>query len=123
MGGNTCNCSKQNGPKTPELQLQLGIDLDQVEEVHHFHGHHDLREYLTYQDLFMRECFKPMYLMKVQSMFSLIDEVVVTHNFQQEQKKKASADQSFLNGKSANTTKMSSQIPAADDLSDGSDCE
>jgi len=61
--------------------------------------------------------------MKVQSMFSLIDEVVDTYNFQQEQKKKFSPNQSILNGKSANTTKMSSQIPAADDLSDSSDCE
>ena len=82
MGGCSCNCSKQNGPSTPEVQFKLGIDLDQVEDVHHFHGDHDLREYLTYQDLFMRECFKPMYLMKVQSMFTLIDEVVDTYNFQ-----------------------------------------
>ena len=55
-----------------------------------------MREFLNYQDLFLRECFKPMHLMKVNNMFALIDEVNETYNFQLEQKNKANFDTSLM---------------------------
>ena len=64
-----------------------------------------------------------MYLMKVKSMFSLIDEVVDTYNFQQKQREKGATDETILNGKNADMMRRSSKLTGPVDSSDDSDIE
>ena len=64
-----------------------------------------------------------MYLMKVKSMFSLIDEVVDTYNFQQKQREKGATDETILNGKNADMMRRSSKLTGPIDSSDDSDIE
>ena len=75
MGGCECNCTNSKALNEEELQLNLGKDYEGVEEVHHYHRDHKMNGKMSHQDLFFRECFKPMHLMKVKAMFKMIDEM------------------------------------------------